>query len=67
MTESIQCEFAGCPRESPKEALSEVVKLYELHTKAKHPSSQVASKTEKAKRPELAAEMSDEDWLYFKS
>ena len=35
--------------------------------KVKHSNIQHASKPEKAKRPELSAEMSDEDWVYFKA
>ena len=66
MNETLQCEFDDCPWKSSKGALSDVIKLYELHIKAKHSSSQGASKPEKAKRPELATEMSDEDWVYFK-
>ena len=65
MTESLQCEFDDCPWQSSEGALSDVVKQYELHIKAKHSSSQGASKPEKGKRPELATEMSDEDWAYF--
>ena len=64
MTE-LSCEEEGCPWKSPEGDLGDVVKLYELHIKLKHSSSQNASKPEKAKRPELAAEMSDEDWVYF--
>ena len=67
MTESLECEHDDCSWKSSKGALADVVKLYEIHIKVKHSSSQGASKPEKAKRPELAAEMSDEDWVYFKS
>ena len=64
MADSLECEHDSCSWKSAKGALSDVVKLYEILLKVKHSS---ASKPEKAKRPELAAEMSDEDWAYFKS
>ena len=66
MAEQLDCEVENCSWKSAKGALPDVVKLYEIHLKVKH-SSQNASKPEKAKRPELAAEMSDEDWVYFKA
>ena len=67
MADSLECEHDSCSWKSAKGALSDVVKLYEIQFRVKHSSSQSASKPEKAKRPELAAEMSDEDWAYFKS
>ena len=43
-----------------------------MHFTSKHQSSKSSSKTsaakaEKARRPEIAAELSDEDWMYFLS
>ena len=67
MAEQLDCEHDECPWKSKKGELTAVVKLYEIHLKVKHSSPQIASKPEKAKRPELAAEMSDEDWMYFKA
>ena len=67
MAEQLDCEVEGCTWKSAKGALTDIVKLYEIHLKVKHSNSQNASKPEKAKRPELAAEMSDEDWVYFKA
>ena len=57
-----------------KEAEVEIcLRLLEIHVRAKHPittqtrpkSNQATVKPEKAKRPEIASEMSDEDWAYF--
>ena len=67
MAETLDCEFDTCSWTSPKGDLATVVKLYEMHLKVKHSSVQNVSKPEKAKRPDLAAEMSDEDWVYFTS
>ena len=67
MAETLDCEFDTCSWTSPKGDLATVVKLYEMHLKVKHSSVQNVSKPEKAKRPDLAAEMSDEDWMYFTS
>ena len=49
------------------------MRLLEIHITANHAPNQTvrtshaATKPEKAKRPEMAAEMSDEDWAYFLS
>ena len=45
------------------------VDLLKVHCDARHPKSASVekSKPEKAKRPELAADVSDEDWNYFLS
>ena len=67
MSDTLQCEHGGCSWESPKGSFADIVKLYEIHLKVKHSSNQNISKPEKAKRPELSAETSDEDWVYFKS
>ena len=46
-----------------------MVKLLEMHIAAKHQhvkaTKVTAVKAERAKRPEIAAEMSDEDWACF--
>ena len=67
----LNCEFSDCPWISPEGDLAIVVKLMEMHFSANHKPGQVAKvtavKAEKAKRPEIAAEMSDEDWAYFLS
>jgi hypothetical protein len=76
MSETIlKCEYKECTWKSDKYTVDVCLKLLEIHIAAKHataptqpvktPSS--AAKTEKAKRPEIAAEMSDEDWAYFLS
>ena len=71
---TVSCEYTECSWKSQEGDLNTVVKLLEMHFSAKHrspvtSSSQTskssAAKPEKAKRPELAAEVSDEDWNYF--
>ena len=72
---TVTCEYPGCegPWKSPEGELDTVVKLLEMHFVSKHKPSQSsipkssAAKVEKAKRPEIAAELSDEDWNYFLS
>ena len=69
---TVTCEYPGCPGpwKSPEGDLGTVVKLLEMHFASKHQSSKNSasnSKPEKAKRPEIAAELSDEDWNYFLS
>ena len=65
----LPCEFDGCTWESIEGELESVVKLLEIHVAAKHQKNKstkaTAVKAEKAKRPEIAAEVSDEDWAYF--
>ena len=59
----------GCAWSVTTENLETYVELLKLHMQANH--AQVAanssSKTEKAKRPELGSDISEEDWSYFKS
>ena len=67
---SVNCEFPGCPFKTPEGELSTVVELLKMHFAARHKPvekepSKAAIKLEKAKRPELTLEMSDEDWAYF--
>ena len=69
---TVSCEYPGCPGpwKSPEGELDTIVKLLEMHFKSKHSSTKpksTSAKAEKAKRPEIAAEMSDEDWQYFLS
>ena len=65
----LNCEYAACSWVSPEGELYTVVKLMEMHFAANHKVEKVAKspsvKAEKAKRPEIAAEMTDEDWAYF--
>ena len=65
MSETLQCEYDDCQWKSATGCLSDIIKLYEIHMKVKHSTVQNASKPEKAKRPELLADTSDEDWVYF--
>ena len=65
--ETLKCEYDNCQWISAKGCLSDIIKLYEFHMKVKHSSVQNVSKPEKAKRPELLADTSDEDWVYFKA
>ena len=71
MVEKLKCEYSGCPWVSPEGDLATVVKLMEMHFTANHKPDQTSkgnsSKVEKAKRPEISAEMSDEDWAAVRS
>ena len=65
---TVSCEYPGCPGpwKSPEGELDSVVKLLDMHFKSKHESTPktakgVTARPEKAKRPEIASEMSDED------
>ena len=61
------CEYSECDWKCEAESLETYLGLYKIHVEAKHKTAQVSTKVEKAKRPELASEVSDEDWAYFKS
>ena len=61
------CEYSECDWKCEAESLETFLGLYKIHVEAKHKTAQVSTKVEKAKRPELASEVSDEDWAYFKS
>ena len=61
------CEYSECDWKCEAENLETYLGLYKIHVEAKHKTAQVSTKVEKAKRPELASEVSDEDWAYFKS
>ena len=67
---SVNCEFSDCKYKTPEGELAVVVELLKMHFAAQHKSAdkeptKSAAKLEKAKRPELKLEMSDEDWAYF--
>ena len=71
---TLECEWSDCIWVSKEASVETCLRLLEIHVAAKHPTalaqprpSQAAAKPEKAKRPELASEMSDEDWAYFVS
>ena len=61
------CEFSQCDWKCDAESLETYLGLYKIHVEAKHKTAQGSTKVEKAKRPELASEVSDEDWAYFQS
>ena len=67
--QKLECEFSDCSWVSPEGELETVVKLMEMHFAAKHKpakTTKVSSrKAGKTKRPEISADMSDEDWAYF--
>ena len=70
---SVSCEFSGCAYKTPEGELAVIVELLKLHCSAKHrtvesqPNVKPQVKAEKAKRPEISVEMTDEDWAYFVS
>ena len=63
----VQCEFDGCDKTFDNSNLETYLGLLQIHVAAVHQQNQAASKAEKAKRPELASDVSDEDWSHFKS
>ena len=51
-------------------SVKDCLEFYKNHVKARHSgvsTSTATSKAEKAKRPELASDISEEDWSYFKA
>ena len=63
-----ECEFEGCDWKVEADTVSDCLGFYKLHVTARHPDNGAAtSKAEKAKRPELAPDVSEEDWSYFKA
>ena len=62
-----KCEFGDCQWEQDTDNLETYATLYKIHVSAVHTQPQPTSnaKAEKAKRPELLADVSDEDWAYF--
>ena len=64
-----KCEYQDCTWSVETDNLETYVELLKIHTQANH-AAQVAannasSKAEKAKRPELGSDVSEEDWSYF--
>ena len=70
---TLDCEWSDCEWVSKEASVETCLKLLEIHVRANHPPqtqsqpNQPSVKPEKAKRPEIASEMSDEDWAYFVS
>ena len=70
---TLDCEWSDCTWESKEASIEICLRLLEFHVAANHPStaqprsSMATAKPEKAKRPELASEMSDKNWAYFVS
>jgi hypothetical protein len=71
---TLDCEWKDCEWVSKETTVETCLRLLEIHIRANHPitevpqpsrPSQSTAKPEKAKRPEIASEMSDEDWAYF--
>ena len=58
------CEYEGCGWTTDTNNEDTYATLYKLHVGARHQNN-AASKAEKAKRPELSSDISDEDWSYF--
>ena len=65
----IECEFERCDWKVEADTAADCLGFYKIHVAAKHPaaSSTATSKAEKAKRPELAPDISEEDWSYFEA
>ena len=61
------CEFQGCNWKLETENLEHYISLLKIHVEARHKQQRVSAKAEKAKRPELTSEVSEEDWSYFTS
>ena len=61
------CEYDDCNEEFKTETLEHYITLLKLHVDARHKQHTTSAKAEKAKRPELTADVSDKDWSYFSS
>ena len=61
------CEYDECTWELETDNMEHYVTLLKLHVDARHKQHATSAKAEKAKRPELASDVSDEDWSYFTS
>ena len=70
----IPCEFDQCKWKSVLCDPATAAKFLEAHIKAKHsvveqkpilPGAASKSRTERAKRPEIRSEETDEDWAYI--
>ena len=69
---TLDCEWSDCTWVSKEATVETCLRLLEIHVAANHStaavrSSHASAKPEKARRPEIASEMSDEDWAYFVS
>ena len=71
---TLNCEWSDCPWVSHKASVDLCLRLLEIHITANHTSAVQPdtrpfqpAEPEKAKRPVLASEISDEDWKYFLS
>ena len=64
-----KCEFSDCQWVQNTDNLETFATLYKIHVSAVHrqPTASSNAKAEKAKRPELSSDVSDEDWAYFTS
>ena len=62
-----KCEFADCDWEQDTANLETFATLYKIHVSAVHAQPTSNAKAEKAKRPPLSSDVSDEDWEYFTS
>ena len=61
------CEFADCNWKLETDNLEHYISLLKIHVDARHKQQTVSAKAEKAKRPELTSDVSEEDWTYFES
>ena len=61
------CEFEGCAWKLETDNLEHYISLLKIHVDARHKKQTISAKAEKAKRPELTSDVSEEDWTYFKS
>ena len=70
--ETLECEWTNCKWVSKEATIEVCLRLLEIHIQAQHSEpgqaqSRSTVKPEKAKRPEIGSEMSDEGWAYFLS
>ena len=67
----MQCSHPGCDYETPGSipTYEYVLKALELHVNSAHPlgGRKDATKVEKPKRPQIQANMSEGDWLFFEN
>ena len=62
-----QCEYAGCEEVFVIDNLETYLGLLRIHVDAKHSAPRTSAKAEKARRPELTLDTSEEGWSYFKA
>ena len=62
-----KCEYEHCDWSCETDNIDIYFGLLKIHVEAVHGQGQAKARPEKAKRPELASEVSDEDWAYFVS